>query len=63
MKMKKLILMAMVGTMVFASGCGADAKNDETGDVRFLNYKAEADEAWKELAVKYEEETDRKSVV
>ena len=61
--MKKLILMAMVGTMVFASGCGADAKNDETGDVRFLNYKAEADEAWKELAVKYEEETGVKVTV
>lgn len=70
MKMKKVLalgLIAMMSTAAFA-GCGSSESSDggsaSTGDsasasgqVYYLNFKPEADEAWQEIAAQYTEET------
>ncbi len=68
MKRKKVLalgLIAMMATATFA-GCGSKA-TDSTGDsasadgasgqVYYLNFKPEADEAWQNIAAQYTEET------
>lgn len=68
MKMKKVLalgLIAMMSTAAFA-GCGSSESSDggsaSTGDsdsasasgqVYYLNFKPEADEAWQEIAAQY----------
>ena len=68
MKMKKVLalgLVAMMSAAVFA-GCGssngdssdgAATADGASGQVYYLNFKPEADEAWQEIAAQYTEET------
>jgi len=69
MKMKKVLalgLIAMMSASVFA-GCGSSESGSTGGDtasadgasgqVYYLNFKPEADEAWQEIAKQYTEET------
>lgn len=64
MKRKKVLalgLVAMMATAVFA-GCGSSngssqSGNADGGQVYYLNFKPEADEAWQEIAKQYTEET------
>ena len=65
MEMKKVLALGLVATMsaaVFA-GCGSsDGDSTSSGDsasgqVYYLNFKPEADEAWQEIAAQYTEET------
>lgn len=63
--MKKLFTTLLAVLMVLAlAACnnttpsnGGEASNDATGQVYYLNFKPEADEAWQALAAKYTEET------
>ena len=68
MKMKKVLalgLVAMMSAAVFA-GCGSSngdtseggsTADGASGQVYYLNFKPEADEAWQEIAAQYTEET------
>ena len=64
MKRKKVLalgLVAMMATAVFA-GCGSSNGSSESGSadggqVYYLNFKPEADEAWQKIAKQYTEET------
>ncbi|WP_028234722.1 ABC transporter substrate-binding protein [Pseudobutyrivibrio sp. MD2005] len=61
MKMKRVLalgLIALMSTAAFAA-CGSSNSGDanEGGQVYYLNFKPEADEAWQEIAAKYTEET------
>ncbi|MCR4831388.1 MAG: ABC transporter substrate-binding protein [Pseudobutyrivibrio sp.] len=64
MRRKKVLalgLVAMMATAVFA-GCGSSNGSSESGSadggqVYYLNFKPEADEAWQEIAKQYTEET------
>lgn len=64
MRRKKVLalgLVAMMATAVFA-GCGSSNGSSESGSadggqVYYLNFKPEADEAWQEIAKQYTDET------
>ena len=68
MKMKKVLalgLVAMMSAAVFA-GCGGSSNGGSSdsssadgsnGQVYYLNFKPEADEAWQDIAAQYTEET------
>ena len=62
MKFKKVLALAMVATMAVGAfvGCGSKDEGSATSDsgqVYYLNFKPEADEAWQALAKEYTEET------
>lgn len=62
MKFKKVLALAMVATMAVGAfvGCGSKDEGSTTSDsgqVYYLNFKPEADEAWQALAKEYTEET------
>ncbi len=69
MKMKKVLALGLVAMMSAAAfaGCGSsesssdsassDSADGATGQVYYLNFKPEADEAWQEIAAQYTEET------
>ncbi len=65
MEMKKVLALGLVATMSAAAfaGCGSsDGDSTSSGDsasgqVYYLNFKPEADEAWQEIAAQYTEET------
>ena len=61
MKFKKVLALAMVATMAVGAfvGCGSKDEGSATSDsgqVYYLNFKPEADEAWQALAKEYTEE-------
>ena len=56
--MKKKLLSAVLSVAMIASllmGCGS--KEDEKGEVYFLNFKPEVDQVWQDIAKAYTEET------
>ncbi|NTV79357.1 MAG: extracellular solute-binding protein, partial [Clostridiales bacterium] len=56
--MKKKLLSAVLSVAMVASllmGCGS--KDDEKGEVYFLNFKPEVDQVWQDIAKAYTEET------
>lgn len=63
MNIRKLLSVGLVSSMVASmalTGCGDNkdsSKDDAKGSVYYLNFKPEADEAWKAIAKAYEEET------
>ena len=64
MKMKKVLALGLVAMMSAATfvGCGSSDNGSSNGDsasgqVYYLNFKPEADEAWQEIAAQYTEET------
>ncbi|MBE5919478.1 MAG: ABC transporter substrate-binding protein [Pseudobutyrivibrio ruminis] len=70
MKMKKVLALGLIAMMAAATfaGCGskssdsasadgADGANGSKGQVYYLNFKPEADEAWQEIAKQYTDET------
>ena len=62
MKFKKVLALAMVATMAVGAfvGCGSKDEGSATSDsgqVYYLNFKPEADEAWQALAKEYTEDT------
>lgn len=62
MKFKKVLALAMVATMAVGAfvGCGSKDEGSATSDsgqVYYLNFKPEANEAWQALAKEYTEET------
>ncbi|MBP3727850.1 MAG: ABC transporter substrate-binding protein [Pseudobutyrivibrio sp.] len=67
MKMKKVLALGLIAMMAAATfaGCGskssdsasADGADGSKGQVYYLNFKPEADEAWQEIAKQYTDET------
>ena len=64
MKLKKVLALTMVATMVVGAfvGCGnskdgGDSAKSDSGKVYYLNFKPEADDAWQALAKEYTKET------
>ncbi len=59
--MKKKKVMAVGLAVVMAAGmlsaCGSSSSSSSSGQVYYLNFKPEADEAWQEIAKTYTEET------
>ena len=67
MKMKKVLALGLIAMMAAATfaGCGskssdsasADGADGSKGQVYYLNFKPEADEAWQKIAKQYTDET------
>nr|MCR5581426.1 ABC transporter substrate-binding protein [Pseudobutyrivibrio sp.] len=69
MELKKVMALGVAATMAAATlvGCGSEATGTDSasnegadgakGQVYYLNFKPEADEAWQEIAAQYTEET------
>ena len=68
MKMKKVLALGLIAMMAAATfaGCGSKggdsastdgAADGSKGQVYYLNFKPEADEAWQDIAKQYTEET------
>ncbi|MGN0453198.1 MAG: ABC transporter substrate-binding protein [Ruminococcus sp.] len=55
--MKKMLALALVLVMAFAFAACTGGDTTETGSVYWLNFKPESDEALKEIAAMYKEET------
>lgn len=56
---KRIVAAGLAGMMAATclAGCGSDSGSDEKGQVYYLNFKPEQDEAWQNLAKEYTKET------
>ena len=61
-KILALTLVALFTLTLFAS-CGKKAEKDEVKEIRYLNFKPEIADVYKEISAKYEEETGIKVIV
>ena len=55
--MKKIIALVLCTVMIATLFAGCFGGKSKTGEVYYLNFKPEQDEAWQKLAAKYTEKT------